>query len=109
MDEATRRGGDRVSYMHEVLVDYEGSQMTLNGLDISPNGMGLWGPTNCPAGLFKVTVPLDDSLDPLQAQARVVRQFHSDGGAVWGVAFENLDAASKRRLERFIERQSVQA
>ena len=93
--------------MSEVQVDYEGTKMTLNGLDLSPTGMGLWGPTNCPAGTFKVSLQLDDALAPLEANARVVRQFHSDGGAVWGVAFDGLDAEGERRLQSYIARQAA--
>lgn len=109
MENDTRRVGDRVSYMHEVTVDYEGTKLTLSGLDISPSGMGLWGPTNCPAGVFELTLPLDDAMDPIVTRARVVRQFHSDGGSVWGVTFEGLADAARQRLERYIERQRAAA
>lgn len=109
MDDESRRGGDRVSYMHEVLLNYEGTKMTLNALDLSPQGVGVWGPASCPAGPFKLSLPLDDSLGPLVVDAKVARQFQSDGGAVWGIHFIDLDDEAKRRLADYIARQHAAA
>ena len=59
MEDESRRTGDRVSYMSEVQLDYEGMKMTLNALDLSSEGVGVWGPAQCPAGSFKLScVPL---------------------------------------------------
>ena len=107
MDDESRRGGNRVSYMHEVLLDYEGTKMTLNALDISPQGIGVWGPASCPAGAFKLSLNLDDSMGPLVVDAKVARQFQSDGGAVWGISFLNVDAAAQQRLDAYIARQNA--
>jgi hypothetical protein len=109
MDDETRRGGDRVSYMHEVLLDYEGTKMTLNALDISADGVGVWGPASCPAGAFKLSLPLDDQLGPLLVDGKVARQFQSDGGAVWGITFLNMSESAKQRLEAYIARQNAAA
>lgn len=88
--------------MQEVTIDYEGSQMTLSALDLSTNGVGVWGPARCPAGPFKVSFPIDDGGAALKATGRVVRQYHSDGGSVWGIQFTEIDEASARRLAEFV-------
>jgi hypothetical protein len=93
--------------MSEVLLDYEGTKMTLNALDLSADGVGVWGPAQCPAGAFKLSLPLDDALGTLTVDAKVARQFQSDGGSVWGITFIDLDVAAKQRLRSYIARQGT--
>jgi len=88
--------------MQEVTIDYEGSQMSLSALDLSANGVGVWGPARCPAGPFKVSLPIEDGGPPLKATGRVVRQYHSDGGSVWGIQFTDIDDASSQRLAAYV-------
>ena len=109
MEDESRRTGDRVSYMSEVQLDYEGMKMTLNALDLSSEGVGVWGPAQCPAGSFKLSLPLDDSLGSLVVEAKVARQFQSDCGSVWGIEFLGLEEAAKKRLEAYIARQNAPA
>jgi c-di-GMP-binding flagellar brake protein YcgR len=108
MDES-RRSSNRVSYMSEVCLDQQGEKLSLSALDISAVGVGLWGPANCPQGVFEISLPLDDGAEALKVMAEVARQFHSDGGSVWGVRFISLDDVAKRRLKAYVSRQEQNA
>lgn len=107
MDDELRLNGPRVSYTDDVVVENKGEATTLSGLDLSAGGLGVWGPAECPSGTFKISLPLSDELGALVVEAKVARQFQSDGGAVWGISFISLSEAAKRRLRAHVAREGT--
>ena len=102
-----RLHGPRVSYTDDVVVEDKGTATTLSGLDLSAGGLGVWGPAECPSGTFKVSFALSDKLERLVVEAKVARQFQSDGGAVWGISFVGLSELAKKRLRAHVAREGT--
>lgn len=69
-------------------------------LDISETGMAVWADGDAPLGRVELLFELDAS--PVHLVGHIARQFQSDGGAVWGIAFDSLDRARLRVIERYI-------
>lgn len=89
--------------MREATVELGDGPVTATILDVGSGGISIWGPGQAPDGPVGVRVQLEEDREPLELKAVVVRQFESDGGAVWGMAFTNLDPVSRRRLLAFVE------
>lgn len=104
LDESERRRGPRVPVMRDATVELGDGQVTATILDVGSGGISIWGPGEAPDGPIGVRLRLEEDRDPLQLTGMVVRQFESDGGSVWGLAFTDLDAASRERLMAFVDR-----
>lgn len=81
----------------------DGNEMEATAFDIGRRGISIWASGVRPDGLVRLTIPLDESEPPLVVDGRVVREFESDGGAVWGIEFVDLPEADAMRLARFVE------
>lgn len=89
--------------MRDAMVELGDGQVTATILDVGTGGISIWGPGEAPDGPIGVRIQLEEDRDPLELTGVVVRQFESDGGAVWGMAFTDLDADSAQRLMAFVE------
>jgi hypothetical protein len=101
MDQESR-ASERVSIMTEVEIDVRGDVLSVTTLDLGDGGLSVWAPYASPGGPVRVRLPLDDNLPPLEVAGRIAREYQSDGGSVWGIAFEALDPRDKARLQAFL-------
>ena len=97
-DEPDRRTSPRASLFAGIHV-----VLPATAFDIGRRGISIWASGVRPDGLVRLTIPLDESEPPLVVDGRVVREFESDGGAVWGIEFVDLPEADAMRLARFVE------
>lgn len=102
MDDTDGRQAERVALSREVLLELT---MRVNAMDLSSKGISVWVPemnTNEP---IRVTIAIDGR--PLVLSGRVVRQFDSDGGAIWGLEFNSSENdESHRILSEFVDSQA---
>ena len=103
--DSENRGSDRVSVMTEVEIDVGGEVIKVTTMDLGLGGLSVWAPYASPGGPVVVRLPLDDGIAPLTLPSRIAREFQSDGGAVWGLAFDGLDSTQRARLEVFLAKQ----
>lgn len=103
MDEIDdRRGSGRVYILTTVNIELNGRSMEATALDLSVSGISIWAPEGEDAsGPIKIEMVIDDH-GPMVLTGKVARQFESDGGAVWGIAFQGVDAAITARLEAYL-------
>lgn len=92
-----RRGSGRVSLMSEVILEYEGRRTAVTALDLSVGGMAVWCSDPIPKGPMQIHFDLGDG-PPARLVGKVVRTFESDGGSVWGLAFQDPDPSVIDRL-----------
>ncbi len=103
MDEIDdRRGSDRVYIMTTVKLAIDGETVEATALDLSVSGVSVWAPeVRAPAGALGIEMVID-AAGPLRLTGKLARQFESDGGSVWGIAFDGVDAGTLQRLERYL-------
>lgn len=98
-----RRGDDRFSVMCSVELDLGGPPIFATALDMSVSGMALWAPDGIkPLGEFRVLLTIDDR-GSMELSARLAREYESDGGSVWGVAFTYVPPEIAARIESYLE------
>ena len=90
--------------MRPVSVGTDGDPVQATTLDLSETGIAVWGPEGPPPKAVELTFELDDG-EPLALRGVVVRQFESDGGAVWGIEFRELESSARARLRAFVDAQ----
>jgi hypothetical protein len=95
-----RRTGERASLMTEVAVSHGAGNTTTTSLDVSTTGISVWGPSTPPTGAIRLDLAVED--EPLTLQGHVVRQFRSDGGAVWGIEFFDTDPLATLSLTKYV-------
>ena len=100
---ADRRGDPRIGVMASVQIDLGGAQLEATALDMSISGISVWAPQGIkPIGEFKITMTVDHR-GAIVVPARLKREFQSDGGAVWGLAFGELPPEVAARIEAYLE------
>ncbi|GEM_PF-5660671 len=72
----------------------------LTSLNLSSSGIALWGPSKAPTGALRLDLPLGS--EHVQVRGRVVREFESDGGSVWGIEFVGVDAGVRGTIASYI-------
>jgi c-di-GMP-binding flagellar brake protein YcgR len=98
-----RRGDERQSVMLTVEIDLGGAQMTATSMDLSASGISVWAPDGIkPLGEFNVSFEFDRR-GPITLPARVAREYESDGGSVWGLAFGYVPPEIAARIESYLE------
>ena len=89
--------------MTDVKLEGESRTIQATSLDLSPTGISVWADDGeAPRGRITMTFALDEKL--VTVGGRLARSYQSDGGAVWGIEFENLDEGTKAVLESFLDR-----
>jgi hypothetical protein len=91
-----------VSTFSDVTIDLPDQRLSATALDVSEGGLAIWGPKPAPRARMKITLALEDAKTSFEANGVVVREFDSDGGSVWGVAFLGLDDGAKERLKSYV-------
>jgi len=86
--------------MLAVTLHHRGGETTATSLDISEDGMAVWAQGNTPSGRVEVAFELEER--KVLIVGRIAREFRSDGGSVWGIAFESRDQRALRIVERFV-------
>ena len=71
-------------------------------------GIAIWGPGPAPKGPIKITMELEDASITFEVDGEVVREFESDGGAVWGVAFRGVDDTTRDKLRAVVSGRAEQ-
>lgn len=104
-DDMERRNSQRASLMTEVEVEFGGRTLTTTALDISRTGLSVWAPEAAPGVDLVLRFEFEGS--PLSIRGQVAREFHSDGGAVWGVAFLELDEQLEARFIDYVARNAA--
>lgn len=84
-----------------MLIELPHEQLSATMLDVSVGGAAIWGPRPAPEGPMRIRIELDATAFELEGVA--VREFASDGGSVWGVAFRDVDEATRARLRAYVE------
>lgn len=107
-DAADRRHGPRVSVFNDVTVELPTETLSATALDVGVGGVAIWGPGPAPRGPIKITMELEDASISFEVDGEVVREFESDGGAVWGVAFRGLDDSTRDQLQAFVDGRAEQ-
>ncbi len=104
MDEIDdRRGSGRVYILTTVSIELNGRVMDATALDLSVSGISIWAPEGETAnGPIKIKMVIDDH-GPLLVTGKLAREFESDGGSVWGIAFQGIDDGVTKRLEAYLE------
>jgi len=93
--------------LKDVTIDLKGETLKGTTMDVSVGGAAIWGPRAAPHGRMKIQLQLDDEEEAtFEVDGVVVREFSSDGGSLWGVAFTGLDDATKERLREFVAKHS---
>jgi hypothetical protein len=101
-----RRVSDRIHVMESVEIDLGGARLEATALDLSVTGVSVWAPQGItPVGDFTITMRLDQR-GPMKVAARLAREFESDGGAVWGIAFVDPPPEVCARIEAYLEQNS---
>jgi len=95
-----RRITTRVGLMTEVSVDHGSGPIPLTTLDLSVTRISLWSTNPAPTGALTVELPLEGR--NLSLHGRVVREFTSDGGSVWGIEFFGTDHRTQGALASYI-------
>lgn len=104
MDDKERRGAVRAHVMVDVKIVGEQRTIQATSLDLSPSGISVWADDgHAPQGTLELSFDLEGT--SLSAKGRLARSFQSDGGAVWGIEFADLDAGTKYQLNSFLDRQ----
>lgn len=103
MDEIDdRRGSGRVHIMTTATLDLAGRTVQATAMDLSLSGISVWAPSGeTPSARLKVTIEIDDR-GPMCIEGQLARQFESDGGAVWGIAFVGLGTADHARIDAYL-------
>ncbi len=102
-DEPDRRTSPRASLFSGIRVVLpDGNEIEATAFDIGRRGISIWASGVRPQGRIRLTIPLEEGEAPLVVDGRVVREFESDGGAVWGIEFADLPPEAAERLERFV-------
>ncbi len=104
-DDDERRNSERASLMTEVEVEFGGQTLTTTALDISRTGLSVWAPEAAPGVELVLRFELEGSR--LTVRGHVAREFHSDGGAVWGMAFLDLDEQLEARFVEYVARNAA--
>ncbi len=103
-DETERRTSPRASLFSGIsIVLPDGTVREATAFDIGRRGISIWAEGVRPQGAIRLTIPLADGGPDLVVEGHVVREFESDGGAVWGIEFTNLAPADADRITRFVE------
>lgn len=92
-DEIDVRRSERVSLSREVLLE---CTMRVNAMDLSAEGVSVWVPELNTDEPVRITMAIDGR--PILLTGRVVRQFESDGGAVWGLEFTSFENDESQRI-----------
>jgi c-di-GMP-binding flagellar brake protein YcgR len=103
MDEIDdRRGSGRVYIMTSVKLEIAGQTLDATALDLSQTGVSVWAPEGQSApDTLSITMVMDDK-GPMTLSGRVARQFESDGGSVWGIAFDGVQPDQQARLDAYL-------
>ncbi len=72
-------------------------------LDVGLTGIAIWATGSRPSGPVRLRLPLEDGLPPLEVDGQIAREFRSDGGAVWGIEFQDLGTLALERLQRYAQ------
>ena len=105
MESAERREAPRVSMFSSLeLVLPNGEIVGATAMDVSETGVSIWATGERPNASFRIRLPLDDGLDPLEVDGVIAREFRSDGGSVWGIEFQGLSEGAKMRLKLYVEK-----
>jgi c-di-GMP-binding flagellar brake protein YcgR len=90
--------------LKDVTIDLKDETVKGTTVDVSVSGAAIWGPRAAPHGRMKIQLQLDEEEETtFEVDGVVVREFQSDGGSLWGVAFTGLDQETKERLRQFVE------
>lgn len=103
MDEIDdRRGSGRVYILTTVDIELNGKALQATALDLSVSGISIWAPEGEDSSSpIQIKMQIDDQ-GPITVTGKVARQFESDGGAVWGIAFQDLADGIEQRLEAYL-------
>jgi hypothetical protein len=85
------------------LVLPDGEAVAATALDLSETGVAVWATGERPLGTVRVRINLGGPRETL-LEARVAREFRSDGGAVWGLEFLRLGAGDLGTLRARLAR-----
>lgn len=104
MDEIDdRRGSGRVYIMTTATLEFDGHTVQATAMDLSLSGLAVWAPEGAtPGGNVLIKMEIDGQ-GIFEVDATLARQFESDGGAVWGLAFQGIDAAKHARLDAYLK------
>jgi c-di-GMP-binding flagellar brake protein YcgR len=99
-----RRRDDRFSVMTSVEIDLGGARLSATAMDMSVSGISVWAPDGVkPLGEFTIVLDIDKR-GPIELGARVAREYESDGGSVWGLAFTYVPPEIAARIESYLEK-----
>ena len=96
-----------MSVMVDVTLEVDGKLVHAKSLDLSGSGMGVWAPHSIPGLHRRIDVCVDIDGAEMKLRGEVVREFSSDGGSVWGIAFRDLDRRTASRITNCVARATI--